>query len=75
VLFLYRCEHYEIGQCGHLFLRNLSEYNITYLDALIRDDRVILGEVETYAARRGYGPLTTCTFLFACRDQKQLCRK
>jgi len=43
------------------------------LDALLRDDKYILGEVETYAAQCGYGPLQTCTFITACREQKQLC--
>ena len=56
-------------------LRNLDEYDIGYLEALLENDveKIYLHEMRAKAA--GYGPLAPCNFVAAPREQKTLCRE
>ncbi|KAF8516406.1 hypothetical protein BU17DRAFT_67419 [Hysterangium stoloniferum] len=71
----WRCEKYGKGYRAHLVLRNLNEFNIGYLEALLCNNKREIQQYEEAASRDGYGPLAPCNFLAAVRDQKELCLK
>ncbi|KAG1727710.1 hypothetical protein EDB19DRAFT_1857471 [Suillus lakei] len=54
---LIRCKHFLPSQRAHLVLRNLQEYDIPYLRALLDDDQQQIHVFETRAQSFGYGPL------------------
>ncbi|KAF8525595.1 hypothetical protein BU17DRAFT_41669, partial [Hysterangium stoloniferum] len=63
---------YGKGYRAHLVLRNLDEFNIGYLEALLCNNKREIQQYEEAASRDGYGPLAPCNFLAAVRDQKEL---
>jgi hypothetical protein len=75
ILTWHKCEHLSLSQRAHLVLRNLQEYDIPYLCALLDDDRQQIRVFETRAQSFGYGPLVPCRFAASPVEQKQLCRK
>ena len=72
---LCRCERRTKGQKAHLILRNLNEYDIAYLEALLDKDTEKIHVHESRAKASGYGPLAHCNFVAAPREQKTLCRE
>lgn len=70
-----RCEYYRKGHQGHLFLRNLQELDLTYLEALFNNDTATILKYEETAKTGGYGPLAPCHTVCSPREQKILCRK
>ena len=70
-----RCEQRARGHQAHLILRNLGEFNIEYLQALLQNDSDSIKAHEEAARREGYGPLAPCRFIAATREQKMLCRQ
>lgn len=73
---LYRCEHYNnTTQRGHLVLRNLDEYNIPYLAALLSNNQDNISVHEQHALQQGYGPLIKCNFMASPSEQKSFCRE
>ena len=59
---------------AHLFLRNLQEFDVLYLKALLEGNSAIYLRIETHAKSLGIGPLAPCTFAASCCEQKQTCR-
>ncbi|KAF8581880.1 hypothetical protein K439DRAFT_1635804 [Ramaria rubella] len=70
-----RCEHWRKGHKGHLIITKLDEYDIKYLTALLENDTCYTRTVELDAKAAGYGPLHSCGYVAAHREQKQLCHK
>ncbi|KAF8583185.1 hypothetical protein K439DRAFT_1507081, partial [Ramaria rubella] len=68
-----QCEKCHKGHQAHLVLRNLNEFDITYLEALLNGDLDIILHYEKAAQRDGYGPLAPCNSVAAPREQKALC--
>ncbi|KIJ53274.1 hypothetical protein M422DRAFT_242411 [Sphaerobolus stellatus SS14] len=68
-----QCEKRQTGHNAHLLLRNLKEFNIDYLEALLLSDAQTIGAHEALALQNGYGPLAPCSFFSAARDQKSFC--
>ncbi|KAF8590401.1 hypothetical protein K439DRAFT_1510988, partial [Ramaria rubella] len=68
-----RCEHWRKGHKGHLLITKLDEYDIKYLMALFENDTCYIQMVELDAKVTGYGPLHSCGYVAARREQKQLC--
>ena len=54
-------------------MRNLQEYDIDYLSALINNDLPGISKHETAAMQEGYGPLVPCTFTASPSAQTQIC--
>jgi len=69
-----RCQHRSRNDRAHLILRNLQEFDISYLTALISGDSMTIKQHEELAKYRGYGPLVPCTFVASPSEQKQICR-
>ncbi|KZV83375.1 hypothetical protein EXIGLDRAFT_843006 [Exidia glandulosa HHB12029] len=67
------CEHRTKGRCDHLIVRNLQDFDIDYLAALLSDDKDVVLRHEQRAAAAGYGPLAPCQHTRSCRTQAQLC--
>ena len=63
------------GHRAHLKLRNLKEFDIDYLEALLNENGEKIKFHEALAQSRGYGPLLPCSYFTSMRDQKMLCRK
>lgn len=59
-----RCEHYVYGDRTqyHFILRNLHGYDLSYLEALINDDRPVIDKYENAAKALGYGPRMACSY-------------
>ncbi|KAF8581224.1 hypothetical protein K439DRAFT_1619219 [Ramaria rubella] len=70
-----RCEHWRKGHKGHLLITKLDEYDIKYLTALFENDTCYILMVELDAKVAGYGPLHSCGYVAARREQKQLCHR
>ncbi|KAF8577156.1 hypothetical protein K439DRAFT_1622297 [Ramaria rubella] len=70
-----RCKHWRKGHKGHLLIMKLDEYDIKYLTALFENDTCYIRMVELDAKVAGYGPLHSCGYVAARREQKQLCRR
>ncbi|KIJ26158.1 hypothetical protein M422DRAFT_272789 [Sphaerobolus stellatus SS14] len=68
-----RCENCWKGPKAHLFIRNLNEFNLEYLQALFSNILSLFLIIEKEARKLGYGPLLPCDFVSATRDQKELC--
>lgn len=62
------------GSRNHLLIRNLDEYDIGYLGALLNNNQPVIAGYEQDAAKSGFGPLAPCTFQASASEQKQLCR-
>ena len=73
--FVHRCEKRGYGQRGHLVIRNLNEFNLEYLQALLTDSLDAILQFESAALSEGYGLLAPCTYISALQEQKRLCRK
>ena len=73
--FFLRCERRKNGHRAHLILRNLNEFDLDYLQALIENNKRTIWTHEEAARKQGYGPLAPCNFFAAFREQKTLCRK
>lgn len=70
-----RCERYSKTERDHLTLRNLDEYNIPYLAALLSNITEDIAYHERHAQQRGYGPLAECNFMASPSEQKSTCRE
>lgn len=70
-----RCEHRKPTDTAHLVLRNLDEFEIAYLRALLDNDINGVYTHEKEAMDAGYGPRLACTYTASPSTQKQLCRK
>ncbi|KAJ8468567.1 hypothetical protein ONZ45_g17202 [Pleurotus djamor] len=68
-----QCEYFSEDNKSHLCIRDLNEYNIDYLNALLNDDVGKISHFETGAKAAGFGPLVACSFRASCVEQKQLC--
>ncbi|KAF8578686.1 hypothetical protein K439DRAFT_1621146 [Ramaria rubella] len=68
-----KCEHWRKGHKGHLIITKLDEYDIKYLTALLENDTCYTRMVELDAKAAGYGPLHSCGYVAARREQKRLC--
>ncbi|EJD33362.1 hypothetical protein AURDEDRAFT_177559 [Auricularia subglabra TFB-10046 SS5] len=67
------CELRADDPKNHLILRNLQEYDIDYLQALVLNDTHEISSRESAAAAKGYGPLVPCHHTRSPRSQSQLC--
>ena len=65
-----RCEHRMRHDQSHLVIRNLQEYNINYLRALLENDEAEIYSFELKAERKGYGPCLRYSFLTFPSAQK-----
>ncbi|KAF8590817.1 hypothetical protein K439DRAFT_1657169 [Ramaria rubella] len=68
-----QCERRRKGYKAHLILRNLNEFDMEYLQALLENDAETVATHEINAKNAGYGPLAPCNFVAAPREQKTLC--
>ncbi|KIJ48282.1 hypothetical protein M422DRAFT_248087 [Sphaerobolus stellatus SS14] len=68
-----QCEKRVPGNHAHLFIRNLGQFDLEYLKALLHNDTQRLLSIESAATLEGYGPLTPCNFTANCSEQKTLC--
>ncbi|KAF8975638.1 hypothetical protein BDQ17DRAFT_1267859 [Cyathus striatus] len=68
-----QCEYRSQVDTAHLILRNLQEFNISYLSALLSKDINEIHSHEANAFRNGYGPLVPCTFQASPSEQKDQC--
>ncbi|KIJ53896.1 hypothetical protein M422DRAFT_242163 [Sphaerobolus stellatus SS14] len=68
-----QCEKRGPGHRDHLRIRNLNEYNLQYLQALLGDDLSEILKYEEAAKVEGYGPLVPCKYVAAPQEQKQYC--
>ncbi|KAF8157089.1 hypothetical protein B0H34DRAFT_798402 [Crassisporium funariophilum] len=66
------CE-FRSNSGSHLILRNLQEFDMKYLTALLQNDTSIIASLEQQACLDGYGPLAPCSFRASASEQKQLC--
>ncbi|KAF8587794.1 hypothetical protein K439DRAFT_1614090 [Ramaria rubella] len=64
-----RCKHWRQGHKGHLLITKLDEYDIKYLTVLFENDTYYIRTVELDAKAAGYGPLHSCGYVAACREQ------
>ncbi|KIM62795.1 hypothetical protein SCLCIDRAFT_119102 [Scleroderma citrinum Foug A] len=55
---------------SHLVIRNLQEFNINYLRALLENDEAEIYSFELKAERKGYGLRLHCSFLTLPSAQK-----
>ena len=70
-----RCSQRSPDSPGaHLLLRNLQEFDIPYLRALLEDDSKWYLHVESHAKSLGIGPLAPCTFATSPVKHKAHCR-
>ncbi|KAG6377394.1 hypothetical protein JVT61DRAFT_15190 [Boletus reticuloceps] len=60
--------HSQDTENAHLFLRNLQEFDMLYLE----DHSAIYLYIETYMKSLGIGPLAPCAFVALCSEQKQV---
>ncbi|KZV98486.1 hypothetical protein EXIGLDRAFT_832155 [Exidia glandulosa HHB12029] len=67
------CEHRHSADRAHLVLRNLQDYDTSYLEALVKGDMETVRQHEELARSRGYGPLVSCSHTRSCRSQAQQC--
>ncbi|KII88254.1 hypothetical protein PLICRDRAFT_29844 [Plicaturopsis crispa FD-325 SS-3] len=68
-----QCEHRSKSRRSHLILRNLDEYNIEYLRALLHNDSDRQRLLEEAAEDEGYGPLVPCSYTASPSEQKEMC--
>lgn len=59
---------------AHLLLRNLQEFDIPYLCALLEDNSKWYLHVENHPKSLGIGPLAPCSFAASSIEQKAHCR-
>ncbi|KIJ46902.1 hypothetical protein M422DRAFT_249643 [Sphaerobolus stellatus SS14] len=55
-----QCEHRKKGHHDHLLLRNLQEFDHSYLEALFNNDISTILKYEEASRDLGYGPLAPC---------------
>ncbi|KAF9232965.1 hypothetical protein BU15DRAFT_90533 [Melanogaster broomeanus] len=67
------CQYHTRTRRSHLILRNLQEYDLDYLRALLENNTSVIAKHEGAARERGYGPLVPCSFVASPSEQKQLC--
>ncbi|KAJ3900644.1 hypothetical protein F5879DRAFT_992705 [Lentinula edodes] len=70
-----RCEHYNVQSSkNHLnFAVSAALYDVTYLQALFRNDTVLLRALEGDMLAKGYGPLAPCVTVQNCTSVKANC--
>ncbi|KAF8997410.1 hypothetical protein BDQ17DRAFT_1429090 [Cyathus striatus] len=68
-----QCEFRTRSDKAHLILRNLQEFNLDYLKALVGRDISCMLSHETRAWLNGYGPLMACTFQASPSEKKTKC--
>ncbi|KAF8589348.1 hypothetical protein K439DRAFT_1612787 [Ramaria rubella] len=68
-----QCEKRRKGHRAHLILRNLNEFDIPYLQALLNNDLSMICSYKEAAFLDSYGPLAPCHSVAAPREQKELC--
>ncbi|KAF8974325.1 hypothetical protein BDZ97DRAFT_11979 [Flammula alnicola] len=68
-----RCQHRKSTDTAHLIIRNLDEFEISYLRALLDDDKAVIHDYETQALKLDYGPRMRCSYTASPSTQKQLC--
>ncbi|KAF8574781.1 hypothetical protein K439DRAFT_1624082 [Ramaria rubella] len=66
-------EHRHKGHRAHLILRNLKEFDLLYLQALMCNDMHTIMAYEAAACFEGYGPMAPCDSITVLQEQKQLC--
>lgn len=71
---LCRCEYRSRTDRAHLILRNLQEFDLGYLKALLTKDVVTIAIYEGQAKIGGYGPLVPCSFTASASEHRQHCR-
>ena len=57
-----RCQFRSKADTCHLIIRNLDEFHIPYLRALLTSDVDLIYHFEHQAKKSGYGPLLACSF-------------
>ncbi|KAF8180705.1 hypothetical protein K438DRAFT_2021287 [Mycena galopus ATCC 62051] len=70
---LVRCQFRSKTNKNHLILRNLDEFDIPYLRALLENDSQAIKVREELARQFGYGPRAPCSFTASPSAQKDLC--
>ncbi|KAF8998097.1 hypothetical protein BDQ17DRAFT_1247946, partial [Cyathus striatus] len=70
-----QCEHCLHIDKAHLILRNLQEFNIQYLTALVTRNQQGIKFFEEHAYFKGHGPLVSCSFQASPSEQKDQCHK
>ncbi|KAF8994773.1 hypothetical protein BDQ17DRAFT_1251365, partial [Cyathus striatus] len=68
-----QCQFWKYEDRAHLVLRNLQDFDIDYLSALISDDKLLIKHHEEKALRNGYGPLTGCIYQASPSQQQDKC--
>ncbi|KAF8993624.1 hypothetical protein BDQ17DRAFT_1431599 [Cyathus striatus] len=68
-----QCQFLTWGDTSHLVLRNLEEFDLDYLKALLSGDHLRIQYHEENALHKGYGPLTGCTFQASPSQQIAQC--
>ncbi|KAF8990580.1 hypothetical protein BDQ17DRAFT_1433679 [Cyathus striatus] len=68
-----QCQYRTNSNHDHLLLRNIQEFDISYLEALLSNDKVRIKHYEQRAYEKGYGPLVPCMFQASPSEQKQCC--
>ncbi|KAF5382081.1 hypothetical protein D9615_004312 [Tricholomella constricta] len=58
-----QCAKRDAKNLDHLVLRNIDEFNLEYLAALMSGDAAAVMRFELPAKQFGYGPLAPCTFV------------
>ena len=69
-----RCQKRSHTDTTHLIIRNLDEFDVGYLRALISNNLPVILRHENAAKGQGFGPLRPCGYRMSPSGQKQLCR-
>ncbi|KAJ8475498.1 hypothetical protein ONZ45_g15590 [Pleurotus djamor] len=67
------CEHRSSKNLDHLYISDLNDYDLGYLEALLTSNNAVISNYEITAQAKGYGPLVSCTFTASRSEQKELC--
>ncbi|KAF8977174.1 hypothetical protein BDQ17DRAFT_1266801, partial [Cyathus striatus] len=67
------CQFWKYDDRAHLVLRNLQDFDINYLSALISNDKLLIKHCKEKALHNGYGPLTGCTYQASPSQQQDKC--
>ncbi|KAF8584865.1 hypothetical protein K439DRAFT_1616360 [Ramaria rubella] len=68
-----QCKRHRKGYKANLITRNLNEFDMEYLQALLENDAETMATHEINAKNARYSPLAPCNFVAAPREQKTLC--
>ena len=67
------CEFCSHRDHAHFVLYDLQEYDINYLQALLKDNKTIIAQYGIAAMHKGYGPLVPCTYVASSSQHTQHC--